>query len=48
LGTKCTKPGQANEMFERSFIWAVDRDISKEAFEKRISKENCPKVAKKS
>tara|TARA_Y100000996_G_C22383181_1_gene585958 strand:- start:606 stop:737 length:132 start_codon:yes stop_codon:yes gene_type:complete len=38
-----------SKMFERSWIWAVDREMSKEAFDKRISKKNCPKkVAKKS
>ena len=48
LGTKCTNPDKLTGAYEKSFIWSVDRTMSDDAFGKRISKENCPKVAKKS
>ena len=47
LGTKCTSPDNLTGAYEKSFIWSVDRTMSDESFGKRISKENCPKVAKK-
>ena len=48
LGTKGTSPDKATGAYEKSFIWSVDKTMSDDAFGKRISKENCPKVAKKS
>jgi len=48
LGTKCTSPDKSTGAYEKSFIWSVDRTMSKDAFGKRISKQNCPKIAKKS
>ena len=49
LGERCTKADPTSKMFERSWIWAVDKEMSKEDFDNRISKENCPKrIAKKS
>ena len=48
FGTKCTSPNKATGAYEKSFIWAVDKTVSDESFGKRISKENCPKIAKKS
>jgi len=48
LGTKCTSPDKATGAYEKSFIWSVNKTMSDESFEKRISKENCPKIAKKS
>jgi len=48
LGTKCTSPDKASGAFEKSWIWAIDRNMTDESFGKRISKKNCPKVAKKS
>ena len=48
LGTKCTSPDKSTGAYEKSFIWSVDRTMSNDAFEKRISKQNCPKIAKKS
>ena len=48
LGPKCTQPNKLTGAYEKSFIWSVDKTMSDDAFGKRISKENCPKVAKKS
>ena len=48
LGTKCTSPDKATGAYEKSFIWSVDRTMKDASFEKRISKKNCPKLAKKS
>ena len=48
FGTKCTSPDKLTGAYEKSFVWAVDKTMSNDAFGKRISKENCPKVAKKS
>ena len=48
LGTKCTSPDKSTGAYEKSFIWSVDRTMSNDAFGKRISKQNCPKIAKKS
>ena len=48
LGTKCTSPDKATGAYEKSFIWSVDKTMSDESFGKRISKNNCPKLAKKS
>ena len=48
LGTKCTSPDKSTGAYEKSFIWSVDRTMSDDAFGKRISKQNCPKIAKKS
>ena len=48
LGTKCTSPDKATGDYEKSFIWSVDKTMSDESFGKRISRENCPKLAKKS
>ncbi len=48
LGTKCTNPDKLTGAYEKSFIWSVDRTMSDDAFGKRISKDNCPRVAKKS
>ena len=48
LGTKCTNPDKLTGAYEKSFIWSVDRTMSNDAFGKRISKQNCPKIAKKS
>ena len=47
LGKKCTKVASDNT-YEKSFIWSVDRTMSDDAFGRRISKQNCPKIAKKS
>ena len=48
FGTKCTSPDKLTGAYEKSFIWSVDKTMSDESFGKRISKRNCPKVAKKS
>ena len=48
FGTKCTSPDKLTGAYEKSFIWSVDKTMSDESFGKRISKKNCPKVAKKS
>ena len=48
FGTKCTAPDKATGAYEKSFIWSVNKTMSNQSFGKRISKENCPKVAKKS
>ena len=48
LGTKCTSPDKSTGAYEKSFIWSVDKTMSNNAFGKRISKQNCPKIAKKS
>ena len=48
LGTKCTSPDKMTGAYEKSFIWSVDKTMSEKSFGKRISKKNCPKVAKKS
>ena len=48
LGTKCTSPDKVTGAYEKSVIWRINKTMSNEAFEKRISKENCPKIAKKS
>ena len=48
FGTKCTSPDKATGAYEKSFIWSVNKTMSDESFEKRISRENCPKIAKKS
>ena len=48
LGTKCTSPDKSTGAYEKSFIWSVDKTMSNDAFGKRISKQNCPKIAKKS
>ena len=48
LGTKCTSPDKSTGAYEISFIWSVDKTMSNDAFGKRISKQNCPKIAKKS
>ena len=48
LGTKCTSPDKSTGPYEKSFIWSVDKTMSNDAFGKRISKQNCPKIAKKS
>ncbi len=48
FGTKCTSPDKVTGAYEKSFIWSVNKTISDESFGKRISKDNCPKVAKKS
>jgi len=48
LGTKCTSPDKVTGAYEKSFIWSVDRTMNDASFEKRISKKNCPKLAKKS
>ena len=48
LGTKCTSPDKSTGAYEKSFIWSVDRTMSDDALGKRISKQNCPKIAKKS
>ena len=48
FGTKCTSPDKATGAYEKSFIWSVNKIMSDESFGKRISKENCPKITKKS
>jgi len=48
FGTKCTSPDKATGAYEKSFIWSVDKSMNKKSFGKRISKGNCPKLAKKS
>ena len=48
LGTKCTSPVKVTGAYEKSFIWSVDKTMNDDAFGKRISKQNCPKIAKKS
>ena len=48
LGTKCTSPDKVTGAYEKSIVWRINKTMSNEAFEKRISKENCPKIAKKS
>ena len=48
FGTKCTSPDKASGAYEKSFIWSVNKIMSDESFGKRISKENCPKITKKS
>ena len=48
LGTKCTSPDKVTGAYEKSFIWSVDKSMNKKSFGKRISKGNCPKLAKKS
>ena len=48
FGTKCTSPDKITGAYEKSFIWSVDKTMSDESFGKRISRENCPKLAKKS
>ena len=48
LGTKCTSPDKVPGAYEKSFIWSVDKTMNDDAFGKRISKQNCPKIAKKS
>ena len=48
FGTKCTSPDKATGAYEKSFIWSVNKTMSDESFGKRISKDNCPKIAKKS
>ena len=48
FGTKCTSPDKVTGAYEKSFIWSVDKTMSNDAFGKRISKQNCPKIAKKS
>ena len=48
LGTNCTSPDKATGAYEKSFIWSVNKTMSDESFGKRISKDNCPKIAKKS
>ncbi len=48
LGERCTKAHPTTKMFERSWIWAVDREMSKDDFDSRINRKNCPqKVVKK-
>ena len=48
FGTKCTSPDKVTGAYEKSFIWSVNKTMSDESFGKRISKENCPKVVKRS
>ena len=48
LGTKCTSPDKVTGAYEKSFIWSVDKTMNDDDFGKRISKQNCPKIAKKS
>ena len=48
LGTKCTSPDKVTGAYEKSFIWSVDKTMNDDAFGKRISKQNCPKITKKS
>jgi hypothetical protein len=48
FGTKCTSPDKLTGAYEKSFVWSVNKTMSNESFGKRISKENCPKIAKKS
>ena len=48
LGTKCTSPDKTTGAYEKSFVWSVDKAMSDKSFGKRISKENCPKLGKKS
>ncbi len=48
FGTKCTSPDKLTGAYEKSFIWSVNRTMSDESFGKRISRENCPKLTKKS
>ena len=47
LGTKCTSPDKVTGAYEKSFIWSVDKTMNDDAFGKRISKQNCPRIAKK-
>ncbi len=48
LGERCTQADPTTKMFERSWIWAVDRGMSKDDFDSRINRKNCPqKVVKK-
>ena len=48
FGTKCTSPDKLTGAYEKSLVWSVNKTMSNESFGKRISKENCPKIAKKS
>ena len=48
FGTKCTSPDKVTGAYEKSFIWSVDKNVSNKTFGKRISRGNCPKLAKKS
>ena len=48
FGTKCTSPDKITGAYEKSFIWSVNKTVSNETFGTRISKDNCPKVGKKS
>jgi len=48
FGTKCTSPDKLTGAYEKSFIWSIDKTMSNDSFGSRISKENCPKIAKKS
>ena len=48
FGTKCTSPDKLTGAYEKSFVWSVNKTMSNKSFGKRISKENCPKIAKKS
>ena len=48
LGTKCTSPDKVTGAYEKSFIWSAYKTMNDDAFGKRISKQNCPKIAKKS
>ena len=48
FGTKCTSPDKVTGAYEKSFIWSVDKNVSNKTFGERISRGNCPKLAKKS
>ena len=48
FGTKCTSPDKTTGAYEKSFVWSVNKTMSDESFGERISKDNCPKIAKKS
>ena len=48
FGTKCTSPDKLTGAYEKAFVWSVNKTMSNKSFGKRISKENCPKIAKKS
>ena len=48
FGTKWTSPDKLTGAYEKSFIWSIDKTMSNDSFGSRISKENCPKIAKKS
>ena len=39
-------PDKVTGAYEKSFIWSVDKTMNDDAFGKRISKQNCPKIAK--